>query len=190
MPSRCCSSSRSTPGLPLAGGFIGVDIFFVISGFVITTHAVAPDSSARRGFALRRFYTRARCAASYPPSRLLITVVALASPLFLSPLGRATGHSQDRDRGRRSSAPTSSCRRSPRAATSTSSAETNAFLHTWSLSVEEQFYLVFPAFLLGAWRISPGGSAPRRLCAAQSRGVHRALVASARRRSASRTSHP
>jgi peptidoglycan/LPS O-acetylase OafA/YrhL len=137
-------------GLPLSGGFIGVDMFFVISGFVITGMLTRQlEHSARLGFA--SFYTR-RMRRLLPALALVIVVVAVCSTLFLSPLGpqQATART-----GIAASLFTANIELGGGHGGGyfALAAETNAFLHTWSLSVEEQFYLVFPALLVVAWRI-------------------------------------
>lgn len=139
-------------GLPLPGGFVGVDMFFVISGFVITL--VLQREWTRTGdMNLVRFYAR-RFKRLIPALALVLAVTVLLSPLLLSPLGpqETTGWTAlgaillganfviARTSGSYFDDP----------------AEGNALLHTWSLSVEEQFYLVFPLLLLLAWRFARG----------------------------------
>jgi len=71
-------------GLPLDGGFVGVDLFFVISGYVITRVLVAELGATNRlGFG--DFYAR-RARRLLPAAAMLLTVVAMASFLLLSPL--------------------------------------------------------------------------------------------------------
>ena len=134
-------------GLPLGGGFIGVDVFFVISGFVITAMLLR-EFSATGGIALGAFYAR-RFRRLTPALSAVIVFVLIGSGLILSPLGtqnsviltaigalglfanvliaRTTGGYFD------------------------AAAATNPLLHTWTLSLEEQFYLVFPFVLLLGW---------------------------------------
>jgi len=136
--------------LPLPGGFLGVDVFFVISGFVITSMVYREQLRAGT-FRLSAFYLR-RFKRLTPALAFLVGVVILVSALVLSPLGQqqtaaATGIGAlflvanvviDRTTGDYFAAP----------------AETNPLLNTWTLSVEEQFYLVFPAMLLLGWLIA------------------------------------
>src|SRR5262249_51979428 len=128
-------------GLPVSGGFIGVDMFFVISGFVITAMLLRHlGRDGKLGFGT--FYTR-RIRRLLPALALLLVFVALASTLLLSPYGT-----------QQSAAKTSLAAsliganaylwRVPGGYFDLSS-NTNPLLHTWSLSAEEQFYLVFPA---------------------------------------------
>ncbi len=134
-------------GLPLPGGFLGVDVFFVISGFVITGMLHREHLSSAR-VNLSRFYMR-RFKRLAPALAVMVTLVVATSAFVLSPLGLApdaakTGISSmlgfanltiDTISGSYFSA----------------AAESNPLLNTWSLSVEEQFYLLFPALLVLAW---------------------------------------
>jgi len=131
----------------VAGGFAGVDVFFVISGFLITSiiHREIRDGS----FSVVAFYERR--ARRIAPALLLVCAVSIPFALMwmlpeeLNNFGKSlyavnvfasnflfwgqTGYF----------AP---------------STELMPLLHTWSLAVEEQFYLVFPLLLLGLRRAS------------------------------------
>jgi len=136
--------------LPVPGGFIGVDMFFVISGFVITAMLLRQlEKSSKISFGT--FYTR-RMRRLLPALGLVIVFVAAASAFLLSPLGpqQATATT-----GVAASLFVANVQlfRAGGGGYFALSVETNALLHTWSLSVEEQFYLVFPAFLLVLWRL-------------------------------------
>ncbi|MDD2818509.1 MAG: acyltransferase family protein [Candidatus Nanopelagicales bacterium] len=134
-------------GLPFPGGFLGVDVFFVISGFVITS-MLHRDKLQTGSLRLGQFYLR-RFKRLTPALVLTVVVAVLASAVVLSPLGAqqtaaATGIGAlllvanvviDRSTGNYFALP----------------AETNPLLNTWTLSVEEQFYLVFPALLMLGW---------------------------------------
>jgi len=131
-------------GLPVPGGFVGVDVFFVISGFVITAMLMREWDSTGR-LRLGRFYIR-RFKRLTPALALMVAVVMVPSSLLLSPLG-----------GQQTAAKTAIGAMLLAAnvviAATTGNyfadfAESNPLLHTWSLSVEEQFYLVFPMLLL------------------------------------------
>ena len=124
------------------GGYVGVDVFFVISGFLITRLLLREvESSGRIDFAA--FYARrlrrllpalvlvvgAVMAASWmlhaPLERKMLTSSAVASLVYLSNLWfaqQSTDYLAD-------------------------DAHDNPLLHTWSLSVEEQFYLAWPALI-------------------------------------------
>lgn len=128
------------------GGFIGVDVFFVISGYLITSIILAEKQGGT--FTLIRFYER-RARRILPAlftvmfsclpfawvwllpvdltafSQSLIAVSAFASNILF---WRTSGYFE-------------------------SAAELKPLLHTWSLAVEEQYYLLFPIFLLLTWRL-------------------------------------
>lgn len=134
--------------LPIPGGFTGVDVFFVISGFVIT--GMLARQRATGGVSFRSFYLR-RFMRLTPALAVVVAFVMLASMLLLSPFGpqqtaAATGIG---------SLLFSANFVIARAAGDyfAVTATQNPLLHTWSLSVEEQFYLFFPALIVGAWGI-------------------------------------
>jgi peptidoglycan/LPS O-acetylase OafA/YrhL len=125
----------------LPGGFTGVDIFFVISGFLITS-IIAPGLE-RGDFSLAEFYVR-RSKRILPALFTVLGVTLVAGAILLTPSGIA-------DLGRQTAA----------AAAFVSNiafwldtgyfdaaAETKPLLHTWSLGVEEQFYLLWPLALM------------------------------------------
>lgn len=131
---------------PFSGGFVGVDVFFVISGYLITTILIT--DLIKGDFSLINFYERR--ARRILPALFFVSICCIpfayawmlpsqlkdfseslvAVVLFLSNVlfWRETGYF------------------SP-------SAELKPLLHTWSLAVEEQFYLFFPVFLLLIWRL-------------------------------------
>ncbi|MDR3576211.1 MAG: acyltransferase family protein [Anaerolineaceae bacterium] len=124
----------------VAGGFVGVDIFFVISGYLISSIILKEIEQSR--FSILGFYER-RIRRIFPALFFMLLVVSIVSFVFLLPselvgfcnalLATAgfvsnfyyLSHSNYFD------LPT-----------------TSPLLHTWSLAVEEQFYLLFPPFLL------------------------------------------
>jgi peptidoglycan/LPS O-acetylase OafA/YrhL len=129
----------------LEGGFLGVDVFFVISGFLITSHIL--KDLENNHFSFRRFYIR-RAKRLLPAAYATLTITTLAGYAFLTQsewhdylyqlfgtvtfsanlfLPFQTGYFE-------------------------SSADGKPLLHTWSLSVEEQYYLVIPLLL---WISSP-----------------------------------
>ena len=128
-------------GVP--GGFVGVDVFFVISGYLITG-LLAAELTRTGGINVVRFYAR-RTRRLLPAAFLVLAATLLAGALILSPLELKTAAK---------AAIASSLYYSNfwfmRQAFDYFSPESalNPFLHTWSLSVEEQFYFVWPAFLL------------------------------------------
>lgn len=134
--------------VPLHGGFIGVDVFFVISGFVIT-RLLRRDLESAGTLNLVGFYTR-RIRRLLPALTLLLVVTAASSVFFLSPFGavRATAATGT---GAALFAANLQLFFSPTGYFDPDTSA-NALTHTWSLSVEEQFYAVFPVFLLLIWR--------------------------------------
>lgn len=148
-------------GVPgLQGGFIGVDIFFVVSGYLITGLLVGERERAGH-IDLARFYAR-RFRRLLPALLLMLTVTALACYLILPA-------SDQRDQAVAGAAAALWLSNMHFAFSNVdyfgASAETNLYLHTWSLGVEEQFYLVWPALigLLLVSRSKPMDSSTRRL---------------------------
>ena len=131
-----------------SGGFVGVDVFFVISGFLITA-ILAADIAAGR-FSLAGFYER-RVRRIFPALFVMLAASTLAALALLLPFelaafgrslaaaalfvsnvffGRETGYF-------------------------VAAAETKPLLHTWSLAIEEQFYIAFPLCLWALSRLAP-----------------------------------
>jgi peptidoglycan/LPS O-acetylase OafA/YrhL len=137
-------------GLPLAtGGFIGVDVFFALSGFLIAGQlARSLDRTGRIG--LRDFYAR-RARRLLPAAAFMLLVNALASRLLLGPLEQINFVDSTIAAGLYVSNLWFA-----REATNYLAAppESNPLLHMWSLSVEEQFYLFWPLLLLVGWRLA------------------------------------
>lgn len=128
-----------------SGGFVGVDVFFVISGYLITTILIEDIENNR--FSIVNFYER-RARRIFPalffvmlvcipfawiwmlPSQMkdfsqsLVAVNLFASNILF---WRETGYFE-------------------------SAAEEKPLLHTWSLAIEEQYYMLFPIFFFSAWR--------------------------------------
>jgi len=125
------------------GGFIGVDVFFVISGYLITGLLVREIEKTGR-LSLAGFYAR-RARRLLPSSALVFLFTLLACSLFLSPLQQyhlgTSGIYTALYASNFWFLHQSTDYFAPAIAT-------NPFLHTWSLAVEEQFYLVWPALVL------------------------------------------
>jgi peptidoglycan/LPS O-acetylase OafA/YrhL len=130
-------------GLPVPGGFVGVDVFFVISGFVITEVLLRQWRELGR-LDLRTFYVR-RIRRLLPALSVVVCVTCVASVLLEPPNGQQQTTAQTALGAMMLSANIAI----PRLALDYFAplASTNPLLHTWSLSAEEQFYLAFPTLL-------------------------------------------
>lgn len=130
-----------------SGGFVGVDIFFVISGFLITS-ILAKNCRADR-FSLLDFY--ARRVKRIFPVLFVVVLTTLAAGYFLL----APGDYQDTGE---SAVFTVTFLSNVFFWLNTgyfdASAETMPLLHTWSLGVEEQFYIIWPLMIFGLWKLT------------------------------------
>jgi peptidoglycan/LPS O-acetylase OafA/YrhL len=127
------------------GGFIGVDIFFVISGFLISGILLAELRTGRFSFA--RFY--ARRVKRIFPALVLVLGASLAFGWF------ALFPDEYQQLGKHVIGGASSAANFfywAQVGYFDTAAETKPLLHLWSLGIEEQFYIVWPAVLLLAWR--------------------------------------
>ena len=136
------------PGM--GGGFVGVDVFFVISGYLITGLLLREVSATGR-LDLPGFYAR-RVRRLVPAALVVIAVTVIASAFVLSPL-RFPGIALDAA----AAAAYISNYRYALIATDYFAADVqpSPLLHFWSLGVEEQFYLVWPVLLLASVRLLP-----------------------------------
>ncbi|KAA3446394.1 acyltransferase [Mesorhizobium sp. SARCC-RB16n] len=131
----------------LPGGFAGVDIFFVISGWLITTHLMQEITETGR-LDLWRFYAR-RARRLLPAAIFVILATLAAGTLIMAPQEQALY-----SRGAMYAAAYTINLWLLRWSFDYFAADalSNPFIHFWSLSVEEQFYLVWPALLVfAAW---------------------------------------
>jgi peptidoglycan/LPS O-acetylase OafA/YrhL len=121
----------------LGGGFLGVDVFFVISGFLITQIIVSETQAG--AFSIVRFYKR-RVLRIFPALFLTIAVVLVAGYLLSPP-------KEFREIGQAAAAASlfaSNILFWTKGGYFDAAADTNPLVHTWSLAVEEQFYLAAP----------------------------------------------
>ena len=127
----------------LPGGFVGVDIFYVISGFLITGLLLKELNSNGR-ISLKAFYLR-RSKRLLPASFLVLFITAIVAWLLLPPISRGSI-------GRDLIATTLYVSNYLFAWWQNDYQNLNAvpspFIHYWSLAVEEQFYLFWPIFII------------------------------------------
>jgi peptidoglycan/LPS O-acetylase OafA/YrhL len=131
-------------GLPgFSGGFVGVDIFFVLSGYLITGLLVREAGSSGR-VSFRRFYAR-RIRRLLPVSVVVLLTTLVISALLYSPIEMK----QISSTAASVALYVSNFTFATRAVSYLGGATVGAdpYLHTWSLAVEEQFYLVWPLFI-------------------------------------------
>lgn len=125
----------------IAGGYLGVDLFFVISGFIITRNILL-DSDAGR-FSLREFYVR-RFRRLFPALLATIVLTMLGASAVMPPrelLDAAFSALY-------AVFSLANFNFWLQAGYFDAAADLKPLLHTWSLSVEEQFYLFWPALLI------------------------------------------
>jgi peptidoglycan/LPS O-acetylase OafA/YrhL len=135
-------------GLPgFAGGFVGVDIFFVISGFLIVNQ-IKEGLEAKRFFWVM-FYAR-RTLRILPPFITMVLSVYLVAPFFLP---NPDVYFDFILSAVLSPAMLSNVLFYKRQGYFDISANEKPFLHTWTLSVEEQFYLLAPVLLMLVFRL-------------------------------------
>ncbi|GGJ82750.1 acyltransferase [Pilimelia anulata] len=147
----------------LGGGYVGVDVFFVISGFVITT-GLLREVAAGGTVSIRRFY--ARRALRLIPAAVPVILGVLVATWLLQPL-RATRTALDA----LASATYAINLRLPWVGTDyfNHGDPPSPLQHFWSLAVEEQFYLLWPLLLVGLvtlYRRRGGTGVPTRRLAA------------------------
>lgn len=143
----------------MPGGFVGVDVFFVISGYLITgivaEELARSSTDGKPSLSLARFYER-RIRRIFPALFAMLTATAAAVSILLTP-------SEVVDYARTLLASVFS------GSNILFWLDTNYFeqaahqkplLHTWSLSVEEQFYLFMPVGIWLLWRWRPSWDAP------------------------------
>lgn len=138
-------------GVPwLRGGFVGVDVFFVLSGFLITGLLVQEVSNTGR-LRFVEFYVR-RLRRLLPALLTMLLVIGALASLLLAPAEQVGQSSAGAMAALWLSNIHFAFAKLNYFAPGT---ETNLFLHTWSLGVEEQFYLIWPALLV--WLLGRDG---------------------------------
>ena len=134
------------PGFP--GGFVGVDVFFVISGYLICGMI---DADIRKGaFSLGNFYKR-RILRILPALFVMFLATFMLAYAYCLPV-------ELEDYARSLASAVGSISNVTFAGTAgyfDAPAETKPLLHTWSLGVEEQFYFIVPLLMLLAHRVAP-----------------------------------
>lgn len=128
-----------------SGGFVGVDVFFVISGYLITT--IILSEMAEGTFSIALFYERR--ARRILPALIIVMLVCLPCAYFLMLPDPLENFGQ--------SLVSTTLFSNNILLYLTSgywdlSSELKPLLHTWSLAVEEQYYLIFPLLILFLWR--------------------------------------
>lgn len=130
----------------LSGGFVGVDIFFVISGYLITYLLL--EEHSKGNFSLLRFYER-RVRRILPALFFMLACTLPAAWYWLLP-------SQFKEFSQSIAAVVLFCSNVFfyfKTGYFASAVDEKALIHTWSLAVEEQFYIVFPLLLMLVWRL-------------------------------------
>lgn len=136
-----------------AGGFAGVDVFFVISGFLMAS--IILTRLQQQGFSLGRFYL-ARVRRIVPTLAVLVASLMLIGWWLLPPMDY-------RDLAANSVYALvliANIRFQRDAGYFEAASHDNWLLHTWSLAVEGQFYLLLPLLLMLVWRVARHGLLP------------------------------
>lgn len=128
------------------GGFLGVDMFFVISGFLITT--ILLENLKRGSFSFFEFY--ARRAKRIFPALTLVLAASLAFGWFDLLAGEYEALSKHTAGGAGFFANIMYWKES---GYFDAHVDTKPLLHLWSLGIEEQFYLIWPVLLWSVWRL-------------------------------------
>jgi peptidoglycan/LPS O-acetylase OafA/YrhL len=133
--------------LGVVGGFVGVDAFYVLSGFLISGLLLRELGASGR-LDLVAFYGR-RARRILPPATVAIVVILIFAVFIVAPLDLPLITADATASGLF----VGNIAFALRATDYFGSATPSPFLHYWSLGVEEQFYLVWPVLLVVAWRI-------------------------------------
>lgn len=131
-----------------SAGFLGVDIFFVISGFLMT--AIIVKGLERENFSIWKFYM-ARVRRIVPALMVLVAVLLILGWFFLpTPDYKALG-----SQSAYASAFISNIYFWRSSGYFDAASHEKWLLHTWTLGVEAQFYVLLPIFLIILWKIKP-----------------------------------
>lgn len=133
-----------------AGGFVGVDIFFVISGYLITSILLAEKEAG--DFSILKFYERR--ARRILPALFCVMFVSLPFAWYWMLPYQLKEFSQSL---LAVSTFVSNLLFWKQSGYFDTSAELKPLLHTWSLAVEEQYYVFFPLFLIFFWQLGNAG---------------------------------
>ena len=128
-----------------SGGFIGVDIFFVVSGYLITTIIISEMDDG--SFSIVNFYERR--ARRILPALFFVMAACLPPALFWMVASDLKSFGQSLFAV---STFSSNILFWSESGYFDTAAELKPLLHTWSLAVEEQYYIIFPIFLMLTWR--------------------------------------
>jgi peptidoglycan/LPS O-acetylase OafA/YrhL len=126
------------------GGFLGVDAFFVLSGFLIT-NLLLEEWATQGRVDLRRFYSR-RVRRLIPALAVALAGYLVLSLIMVFPLRLTSGHALS-DEARAAFAGLAYV---SNITTAFGSLGPEGLRHLWSLAAEEQFYVLWPPLLLGA----------------------------------------
>jgi len=132
-----------------SGGFIGVDVFFVISGYLITKNILS-EKNKSGSFSFKQFYQR-RVLRLAPAFFTVLSICSIAFYLIFTP--------EEWAQYLKTAVATVTLASNIYYTTLLNdyfsiSGKSTPLLHIWSLSLEEQFYLVWPTFLLGIIQLS------------------------------------
>lgn len=128
-----------------SGGFIGVDVFFVISGYLITNIII--NDLDNGDFSIAKFYER-RARRILPALFLVMLLTTPFAGMWMMP-------EDFKNYGQSLVATTLFSNNVLLALTSgywASASDFKPLLHTWSLGVEEQYYILFPIIMIGIWK--------------------------------------
>ena len=132
-----------------SGGFIGVDVFFVISGYLITKNILL-EKNKSGSFSFKYFYQR-RVLRLAPAFFTVLSICSIAFYFILTP----EKWIEDLKRAAATVTLTSNIDYNTLLKDYFSiSGKSTPLLHIWSLSLEEQFYLIWPLLLLGIIQLS------------------------------------